>query len=167
MRATEHKETGEKMHVYEVGYLIVPTVTEEKVGEEVATIRASIEQNGGAVISEESPKLRKLSYSIAKVVDSKKHNHDEAYFGWVKFEVPVANLSKIEEGLKKEKNILRYLVMKTIRENTMFTQRIPDVVAEKPDEVSLKTSELATAPEEKKIVSQDEIDKSIDALVIN
>lgn len=167
MKATEHKETGEKMQVYEVGYLIVPSVPEEKVTDEVSFIHSQIEKNGGAIIAEEFPKIRELSYSMSQSIESKKHNYDSAYFGWVKFEMPVLGLAKIEEQLKQSKNILRHLTMKTIRENTMFSERIPNI-AKKPEDLSPKDEQGAPpVVEEKKVVLEDDIDKSIDALVIN
>ena len=113
--------------------------------------------------------MRELAYAITKVAESKKYNYDEAYFGWIKFEILVSELAKIEAALKVAKNILRYLIMKTIRENTMFSENLPSATAEKRlDEISPKAGQSiqGVLPEEKKIVSQDEIDKSIDELVI-
>lgn len=159
MKATEQRETGEKMHVYEIGYLVVPEVPAEKVADEAASIRALIEKGGGEIISEELPKMRNLSYPIAK--------EEQAYFGWIKFEVLVSEISKIESQLKQAKNILRYLVLKTIRENTMFSPRIQEVPAGGPKEVSAKDDQSVPKKVEKKVVSEEEIDKSIDALVIS
>lgn len=165
MKATEHKQTGEKMQVYEIGYLIVPSIPEEKVADEVSSIHSYIEKNGGSIISEDFPRLTDLSYSMSQVIESKKQNYDSAYFGWVKFEMPVSGLTVVEEGLKKSKGILRHLTMKTVRENTMFRERMPNV--EKESDLSPKDEPAAPVIEEKKTTSEDDIDKSIDALVIS
>lgn len=164
MKATEHKETGAKMQVYEVGYLVVPSIPEEKVGDEVSLIHSQIEKNGGSIISEDVPKLMDLSYSMLKVVEAKRSNYDTAYFGWVKFEMPVSGLVVVEDYFKQSKNILRHLTMKTVRENTMFTQRMPDAEKKSDD---LSANEEGKPVEDKKVVIEEDIDKSIDALVIN
>lgn len=166
MKATEHKETGEKMQVYEVGYLIVPSIPEEKVADEVSIIHSQIEKNGGEIIAEDFPKLRDLTYSMLQVVESKRSNYDSAYFGWVKFEIPVSAIATIEAQLKQTKSVLRHLIMKTVRENTMFSERVPNVEKMSAD---LSPEEVVSKPvvEEKKVVIEEDIDKSIDALVIN
>ncbi len=168
MKATEHKDTGEKMHVYEVGYLVVPNLTEEKATSEASAIRSLVEGNGGVVISEEFPKIRDLAYSMSKVVESVKTNYNQAYFGWIKFDLPVLNLAKIESQLRESKNILRHLIIKTIRENTIFSPRVGELTVKRPDEEAPKEGPISPpVTEDKKPVSQDEIDKSIDALVIS
>ena len=155
------------MQVYEVGYLVVPSVPEEKVTDEVSSLHEEIKKNGGEIISEDFPKLRELSYSMSKAVESKKQNYDDAYFGWVKFEMPVTGLSKVEEYLKQSNNILRHLTMKTVRENTMFSERMPNIEKDSAD-LSAKDEQGPTPPkEEKKVALEDDIDKSIEALVIN
>lgn len=167
MKATEHKETGAKMQVYEVGYLIVPSIPEEKVADEVSAIHGHIEKNGGTIIAEDFPKLRDLSYSMLQVVESKRSNYDSAYFGWVKFEMPVLGLAVLEEQLKQSKGVLRHLTMKTVRENTMFSERMPNIEKMSVD-LSPKDEEAGKpVVEEKKVALEEDIDKSIDALVIN
>lgn len=157
MKATEHKVTGERMQLYEIGYLIVPSIAEDKVADEVSSIHSHIEKNGGTIIAHDFPKLMDLSYSMSQVIESKKQNYDSAYFGWVKFEMPVSGFSTVESELKKSKSILRHLSMKTVRENTIFKD---------PSALSAK-GEQTDSPEEKKANPEDEIDKSIDALVIS
>lgn len=147
------------MQVYEIGYHIVPSVPEEKLTTEVEAIHASIKKNDGTIITEDFPKLRELSYTMTKTVESKNHNYDEAYFGWIKVEMPVAKLAAVEADVKGMVNVLRYIIVKTIRENTMFSEVLPAASADK--------AEGAPEGAEVKKTSDEEIDKSIDALVIN
>lgn len=124
MKATENKTTGEKMHVYEVGYLIMPTVAEDNLTQEVSWLNDMITSNKGEIISEEFPKLRTLVYTMEKVLESKHQKINEAYFGWVKFELPVAAIKPITEALDTRPSILRHLVIKTVRENTLYSSKL-------------------------------------------
>ena len=177
MKATEHKETGEKMHIYEVSYLVVPTVSEDKVTEEVSAIRGALEGAGAAIIAEEFPKSRTLAYTMERSIESKKQKFNEGYFGWVKFESPVASILNIKQGLDKRANILRHLIIKTVQENTLYSSKLLGAHMKNGDKPE---GELQSAPlvqpsqpaghgdskAENEISSAKEIDKSIDALVI-
>lgn len=162
------------MFVYEIGYLLVPKVSEEKLPEESAAVRTLVEKHGGSVLSEEFPVLRELSYTMEKSAEARKEKYDEAFFGSIKFEMPTSNISALGSEFSKSKNILRHIIVKTIKGNTMFSDRQPN-----PKRASIEsgddtqntdsTSEISEAPEkaEKQPVSQEDIDKSIDALVIS
>ena len=84
---TEEKDNLEVLGVYEIGYLLVPSIPEEKIAEEAASVRGQVEKEGGLLIMEDIPKMRPLAYSISKIIDSKRERFNQAYFGWVKFEI--------------------------------------------------------------------------------
>ncbi|HVS80013.1 MAG TPA: 30S ribosomal protein S6 [Candidatus Paceibacterota bacterium] len=152
-------ETEEKvLKVYEVGYHLVPSVPEEQVPAEVGAIKEFIEGQGGLFISDEFPKMRQLAYAIPKVVDGRKQNFEEAYFGWVKFEAPSEAAPAIQKALDSNPHVLRSLLIETVRENTMSVAK---PAFKKDDEKN------SASGEEKEITKEDEerISKSIDELV--
>lgn len=155
MKASLHKETGEKMNVYEVGYLLSPSIPEEKVAAEVGALRAAVEKNGGVVISEQAPVFIDLMYTMYKSLETSKEASDQAHFGSIKFDMPTANIAALEQALTASKSLVRFLVVKTLRENTMYTERVAPV---KKDELA-DSDAPASAPAD--------MDKSIDALVIS
>lgn len=163
MKATEHKETGEKMHIYEVSYLIAPTISEEKVGDEVASIRGILEKSGASIIADGSPEFMGLAYTVERSIESKRQKYNEAYFGWMKFELPVANIANIKSELDKNQSILRHLIIKTVRENTLFSNKITEAEGDSATESGSEGSESS----EKKASAKEEMDRSIDALVTN
>lgn len=163
MKATEHKETGEKMHIYEIGYLISPTIPEDKISEETSFIHGILQNAGGNVIAEEFPKMRPLTYTISKVSESKRSKFDDAYFGWVKFELPVAKISEIEKEINNREAVVRLILVKTVRENTLYGHKLAGI--KRASEEAAKSGAVGTT--EKKPASQEDIDKSIDALVIS
>lgn len=162
MKATEHKETGERMHVYEVSFLIVPTVSEGALPEEVSAIKSVIESVGGLVIDEDFPRKRNLAYTIEKALESKYQRYNEAYFGWFKFELTSALVSDIKKELDRRPSVLRHLIIKTVRENTMYTPRIADEEVSEGEQVVESPSGTPSVE-----TNSGEIDKSIDALVTN
>jgi ribosomal protein S6 len=161
MEKTEtHKDSTEdsQTNVYELGLLLVPTIAEENVASEVQSIKGLMEKYEGSFISEDFPKLQPLAYTMIKPIGSKRHRHDKGYFGWVKYEIPTEAITEIKRALDKNENILRYLLIETVRENTMVTQKM----VFKPTDAQKGEGE----EEVKEPVSEEELDKTIDNLVV-
>jgi len=158
MKATEHKETGEKMHIYEVSFLIATSVSESKLPEEVSFIRGVIEAAGASVIADEFPKLIPLAYQMEKLVETKRRKFNDGYFGWFKFEMPVAQISNIKQELDKRTDIIRLIIIKTVGENTLYSTRLAEAEA---------SVALDGDKSEDKVTSEKTPEKSVDALVIS
>lgn len=150
---------SKKLKVYEIGYLLLPTIPEEHVAAEVVKIKAVVENKEGIFIAEDFPKLRNLAYTMRKVAGAQNLKFDKAYFGWIKFESSQNIVTAIKVELDKNPNILRHMLVSTIRENTMYTQK-PVFRAVAPG--------VGEAPktEEKEKMSEEEIDKTIENLVV-
>lgn len=157
-------ETGENNEkiVYEVGYHIVPTVEEAEVPAKASKIKSIIEEGGASVISEELPKSVPLAYEISKKVSGKKHDFNKAYFGWIKFEAESSKIGGIQTKIENQEEVLRFLMIKTVRENIMHVPKIPMFRKESAPKDE-KTQNEADKPK----ASEAEIDKSIDELVIS
>ena len=152
---------GKDRGVYEVGYHIVPIVAESDLGIRVTAIRDMIEGAGGSMIADEYPKHMELAYPIVKIAANKRAIHHSAYFGWMKFEVEPQGAKAIDLKLKADDLILRYIVVKTVRENTM----VPKKVLQQKRGEDGKADEKPV--EEKPIMTEAEIDKTIEDLVIS
>lgn len=160
-KATVAKNSEEK--IYEVGYHIVSSVAEEQIPAEVEKIKAYLAKEKAIIISEEAPKLRPLAYSIKKAFGGSYKVFDKAYFGFIKFELgEEGDITNIDKGMKANESVLRYIVIKTVRENTMYSPKI--TVFSNKDE-KIKALKVEKAEKDEKPVSIEEIDKSIDALV--
>jgi len=159
----------EKATVYEVGYHIVPTVSPENLPKEVDAIKAILGKVGAKVISEEGPKMISLSYPMLKVVGPKRDYFETAYFGWVKFEAEPAAAVELKKALDLSEKVLRFIIVKTVRENTMHGHKFLKDGKEAPRRAA---STDLTAQAGKKVegvkpeVTAEELDKSIDKLVI-
>ena len=104
--------------IYEIGYHIVPTVTEEDLDRVVGEIRTAIEKAGGSFIAEGAPALTRLSYAMSVSEQARKAEYDRGYFGWIKFETLVSAIPGLEAALKANRNILRSILFQTVREDT-------------------------------------------------
>jgi ribosomal protein S6 len=99
-----------------------------------------------------------LAYTIRKkTVAGSYDNHDEAYFGWVKFEVDSGLIENIKKAVENHSKVIRMLLISTIRENTYLGKKAPAFV----------TTEKVAVEDKKDVtpVSIEEMDKSIDAMV--
>jgi ribosomal protein S6 len=160
------KEEG---RIYEVGYHILPTVSEEMVPKEVEILKAILAKNNATVISEDAPEEIELAYGIRKVIGGKYQTFTNAYFGSFKFESSPEEMLAIEHAFAKEEKVLRFLVVKTIRENTRLDleklfpkEEVAGV--EKNEEAETEATKEATAKKAKK-AADEEIDKSIESLI--
>jgi len=158
MPETNETITSERS-IYELGYHIVPTVGESGLPEEVANVKATIERNGGIFIMEEYPVLTQLAYTMVKVKTGKREKHSTAYFGWVKFELETRHTTRLKEDLDQNEHLLRYLLIKTVREDTRAPKRVK-TPQETGSRAPVKTAEKS-AP-----ISEEELDRSIAELVV-
>jgi len=153
-------KNGDK--IYEIGYHIISSIAEENVPAEVEKIKVLLKGEKAEVIAEEAPKLRPLAYAIKKAFGGTYKTFDKAYFGWVKFALGESgDVTKVGSALKNNENILRYIVIKTIRENTMYSPKIT-VFSDK--EAKIKNI-IVKEEKDAKPASIEDIDKSIDKLV--
>lgn len=131
MSTTEdHKE----LEIYEIGYSILTSVPEEKLGDVVSKIKKAVTDVGGVLLDGEEPYLEKLAYSMSKTIGARKYVADEAYIGWQKFESAPENTPSIKESLDKIDELLRFLLIKAPRETTFTFETARKARAEKEAE---------------------------------
>ncbi len=157
----EMNETADAVafRIYEVGYHIVPDTKEEELEKVVGTLRAEIEKAGGSFIAEGAPSMMKLAYPVHLREGEKSVEYDRGYFGWIKFEAPIAAAQTLEVFLKTNRNFFRYIVFQTVREDTRAKMKAPqlrevkrtDVIKQVPRRV-----EETSAP-----VSEEELEKAL------
>jgi ribosomal protein S6 len=119
---------------------------------------------GGGIISDEMPRMIPLAYNVQKDVQNVRNKFDTAYFGWTKFEMDGEKVSELKKKLDLDSNFLRFLILKTVRENTVAAKRFVhrDITHRRPPGVGAKKEEGGEAPVE---INKEEIDKEIDAMV--
>jgi len=158
------EQTKDIKRVYELGYHMLSSLSEAQLEEALTTVREEISKRGGDFISEGTPELMELAYTMI-VNDGGKHlKYDTAYFGWIKFEIDPAAAEELKtEVFLHDKNILRYILIKTVREDTRVSIKIG-----KAGLRDVKTEGTLTAKTETETsgaVTEEELDKVVDELV--
>jgi len=151
---TENIEsTKEGFKVYELGIHLLPSLSEADVQIEFSKIKSNIEKLDGEIISESIPQMFNLAYEIPKTLKAQKKWYETAYFGWVKFELDSSKLAVFEKFVKELEETLRYLIVKTVRENTLVAK---DILPNYDDEVNSKEVDVVdTTVATKKVVAVD------------
>ncbi len=154
------KETDAK--VYELGYHLLPTLSEGDIAHEVSSLKSQIERRGGVILAEEAPKMIDLSYTMSKENAGKLVKFNTTHFGWVKFEMAPLMAAELKADAGGNSNILRHLLITTVRESTMAPRRMVAGVREVTPTTTLRklVKEEAQVP-----VSEAELDKKIEELV--
>ena len=155
---------NENKSIYEIGFHISPSLSGEEVELSTSSIKNAIVKNGGNIIGEESPKIANLSYPIVKRSDIGAKSFPKAFFGWIKFEVEGENVSKVNDFAKLEKNILRFILIKTDKANIVTFHKNNQQVSK--EENSKSQEKIPTEIKEIKNVSEEEIDETIDSLIV-
>jgi ribosomal protein S6 len=172
MADTTHEE-GVK--VYEIGYLFVSSIPKEKVAAETAALKNVLAKAGAVVIAAEDPELITLAYQMTKKINGSYQRFDEAYFGWVKFDLPPNAIESVKKSLDATENILRHLLVTTVKENTYLGKRAPTfsvaardmgmIAPEGVAPVAEAAVEKSSAPIVVAAANVEDMDKSIDAMV--
>lgn len=160
-KMSETQSTKDNGTVYEIGFHIAPIVGDEKLAYEVSEMKGLLEKIKAETISEDFPRLRVLAYPLSKVIGGSKKTFKEAYFGWIKFEADAEAVVEFKNEVEKLSNVLRFLIIKTVKENTLYGNKFAPKYEGKPKKEEEKRVEEPKGP-----INEEEIDKTIEDLVI-
>jgi small subunit ribosomal protein S6 len=127
---TDINEITVDSRVYEISFIFDNKLDEGAALDKANAIKQSIATLGGSFISEEVPYMRELAYEMVRVVNNINVRFNEGYFGWIKFELDGSKVKELEKSIKLDEQVVRYLVVKTVRENTVYTKRAPVIKVE-------------------------------------
>lgn len=162
-KETIHEEKESNPRIYELGFLLVPTISEESVLGEGSRLKGVIESCGGLLISDENPKSISLAYEMDRRVEGKKKHFTAAYFGWIKFHCDPSGVAVLKKNLENDETVLRFMIIKTVKENTLIQKRPAFIRTKKKEGIDMKGEK---AKEGINPVSEAELDKTIEELVI-
>jgi ribosomal protein S6 len=146
--------------VYELGYLLVPTLSEEEVPVQYGNLKDLVASFGGVPIADEMPKMIPLAYAMTKVVANVRNKFNTAYFGWTKFTMDSGKVLELKKKLDLDPHFIRFLILKTVKENTIAAKRFVrgEVMHRRPP--TKKMDDEVAVP-----INKEEVDKEIDAMV--
>lgn len=160
----ENKEIDTESRVYELGYLITPALSEGEIPQETAGLKALIEKSGGVVISEQAPQHITLAYAMTRIENGKRETFETANFGSIKFEIGPRAVASLKHSLDENKNLLRYIIFKTVRENTRAEIKLPQIKIER--RMGMTHRAPLRKKEESVPISEEALDRSIKELMV-
>ncbi len=157
------EDTNKK--IYELGYHFLPTLSEDEVAKAVTALKDQLSGLEATTIAEAHPALMTLAYEIGKDIENKRRMFATAYFGWIKFEVATEAIEGFKELMEKNANILRFIIVKTVRESTLAVPKIAHkgMTRRTPADV-VEGAPMDAVEVDKKIDEMIEIDATADVL---
>ena len=145
--------------IYEAGFWFLPTIAEADIPRETTALKDLLVKAGASIFAEEMPKERRLAYPMRAQKVKTGEFFTSGSFGWMKFESTPACIKPIETALKDAPQILRFVLVKTVRESTLSVPRAPraDFRRERPLAPQTVTASVA--------VSETELEKSLEKII--
>ncbi|MFA6273268.1 MAG: 30S ribosomal protein S6 [Candidatus Paceibacterota bacterium] len=153
MEENQELDTEKEKRVYEASFLLLPSLVDEKLLQTFAAIKETLSGAGAVMISDGFPKPRPLAYPINKF--------ESAFFGWLKFESASEALVILREFLKNNKEVIRFLIIKTVRENAVVTPVFFGKIRPRAEKDGAKEETPASLK-----MTNEELDKTIEELVV-
>ncbi len=152
--------------IYEIGYLLVPFIPAEAVGEAVTKeIKAKILALGGTVTSEMDPVMTKLAYTVRKTIANKINKFNDAYFGALRFKLPADRTITLKEELRKSDQLLRFLLIVLPKGSEIIV--VPRRTYQRRDNRPFEIERIEKKEELKPELTKEEIGKEIDKEIEN
>jgi len=159
-QANSPKETRP---IYEIGFNLIPSSDEAAIASVASAIRAQVEKGDAEIIAEGAPSRLRLAYTIERATSGHYEKFDEAYFGFIKFATERENIPALEAWLRGNRDILRFLLVETVREDVMNAPRRVTFTSDRLEGETIKKPQAE--PEKAGEVSEEDLDKTLDALV--
>ena|SRR3989344_9250058 len=136
--------------LYEIAYLITPSMSEEEAQNFHQTVKNEAQGMGALIDEEGRVEKRRLRHLINK--------NTEAYLAYFRFTFESEKISDLELKIKANKNILRHLTIKTKR-------HIQKTFSTRPFKTSENLKETLTPKEEIPAANIEEIDKKLEEIL--
>ena len=110
--------------VYDLGFHIIPTLEDSDALKVFNSVKSTIEKSS-EILNVEEPKKIELEYTITHKVRDENgvyYRFDDAYFATVKFFCDKTFINELKQSLKENENIMRILVVETVRDETRAPQ---------------------------------------------
>ncbi|MGB1227614.1 MAG: 30S ribosomal protein S6 [Poseidonibacter sp.] len=93
-----------KLKHYETMFIVKPTLTEEETVANIDAVKATIEKNGGEIVTCDDMGSQQLAYEIEK--------NKRGYYFVIYFKGEPAGLAEIERNYRINENIMRFIFIK-------------------------------------------------------
>jgi len=168
--AIQQNEDDTITREYECGYLLVPSIPNEKISEETQQIKKTLTDHGAVIANEQDPKRFELAYTMTISREGKREKYTEASFGWITFEATTDQVNSMKEEISRNESVLRFMIIKANKdqEPEVDEEEQDNLVNNNDDNVDENEGKSTPASEVEADADTDltEIDKGIDELVV-
>jgi len=156
--------TIDETRVYEIGYLLSPLVSAEDLAETTEkNLKSLIVGAGGNEVSDLPPRSIRLAYPIKQTVGHKPLIFREAFFGAWRFRLAPEAVPALGDALRASPELIRHLLIE-----------VPPAALAEEKRARIKTKHAlpsrvrpaVSAPARPSVMSQAEMDKEIDQLLV-
>jgi hypothetical protein len=84
---------------------------------------------------------------------------EKGYFGWIKFQLSSENIDSVKKFLDNNVDVLRYLLIKTVKENTLLNGKMKLKSEDKPKKLDEMSDDFVE--EVKEEVVEDKVEEDL------
>ncbi len=150
----------QKNNNYELSFWLSSRLEEKAIEQKFDNLLKQLEKSGALIIFSQSPQLKQLAYPIKK--------ERNAYFGYIQFELSKEPLAHLEEGLRIDNDIIRFMVLnikpKGKQEDSRSAFR-KSVFKKEGKEEKPSFAKAIEDKKEEKVISLEELDKKLSEIL--
>jgi len=147
----------QKNNNYELSFWFSSRLGEEEIEKKFDNLLKQLEKFRALIIFSQSPQLKQLAYSIKK--------ERNAYFGYIQFELSKDNLIHLEENLRLNDDIIRFIILNVKPKEKQKTPSITFRKSTYKEQKSKIQEKSRKEPQKEKIISLEELDKKLDEIL--
>lgn len=147
----------QKNNNYELSFWFSSRLGEKAIEQKFDNLLKQLEKSHALIIFSQSPRLKQLAYPVKK--------ERNAYFGYVQFELSKDSLARLEEGLRLNNDLIRFMVLNM---KPKEEQKVPHHFLRKPvfkEQKSKKEERVKEGLKEEKVISLEELDKKLSEIL--
>lgn len=143
---------------YELSFWFSSQLDEKAIEQRFDNLLKQLEKSGALIIFSQSPQLKQLAYPIKKETN--------AYFGYIQFEFSKDSLAHLEEGLRLNNDVIRFMIsnIKTKEKEEKVSRPVFKKFVFKGKE-KISSTKVAEDKKEEKVISLEELDKKLSEIL--
>lgn len=148
----------QKNNNYELSFWFSSQLEEKAVEQKFDNLLKQLEKSGASILFSQSPQLKQLAYPIKK--------ERNAYFGYIQFEFSKDSLAHLEEGLRLNNGVIRFMISNIKakeKEEKVSRPTFRKSVFKEKEKIS--PTKVAEDKKEEKVISLEELDKKLSEIL--
>lgn len=142
--------------VYELGLHIDPELSQDEVRKTYQSLRETIAKEG-SIIAEGEPQKIQLAYTVSRTEVGGRRDFDTSYFAWIAYEVNGQSHEKIQEAVRANTAIFRYLDIRTEREAVEHAAQLHEIMQKAAANKDQETDDEVSDAEIEQVLKEVEV----------